>query len=49
MITYEEIGDSVNACKIARKIVNKPVKVQRSTSVKEIIREAKEIISPQTK
>jgi O-antigen ligase len=49
MITYEGVGDYVNACRIARKIVNKPVKVQRSTSVKRIIREAKEIISSQTK
>lgn len=49
MITYEEIGDSVNACRIARKIVDKPVKVQRSTSVREIIREAEKIISSQAK
>ena len=49
MITYEGVGDSVNACRIARKIINKPVKVQRSTSVKEIIHEAEKIISSQTK
>ena len=49
MITYEEIGDSANACRIARKIVDKPVKVQRSTSVREIIREAEKIISSQAK
>ena len=45
MMTYEDIGDYVNACCIARKIINKPVKIQRAASVKRIIHEAEEMLS----
>lgn len=49
MMTYEDIGDYVNACRIARRIINKPVKIHKSASVKKIIREAEDIISLHTK
>ena len=45
MKTYEETGDYTNACKVAKRILSKPVKIQKSGSVIRIIDEAEEIIS----
>ena len=44
MKIYEETGDYTNACKLARKILDKPIKIRKSGSVRRIIREAEEII-----
>lgn len=44
MKIYEETGDYTNACKLARKILDKPIKIRKSGSVRRIIREADEII-----
>ena len=49
MITYEDVGDYDNACLIAGKIVNKPIKIKKSSSVRKIIYKARDIISSHTK
>lgn len=44
MIIYEEEGDKINAYRIAQIIVNKPVKIKKSPSVRKIKGEAEIII-----
>lgn len=49
MQIYRENGDSVNACEVARTIINKPVKIKKSAAVKRIIQEANECLNHYTK
>ena len=48
MRIYRENGDSVNACEVARTIMNKPVKIKKSAAVKRIIQEANECLDHYT-
>lgn len=44
MVIYEGEEDSVNACRVARIIIHKPVKIERSSSIKKIKYEAEVLI-----
>ena len=44
MKVYEDIGDSVNACHVAKRIIEKPAKIEKSPSVQKIKQEAKMLV-----